>query len=241
MRKRIKCHFSIYLTIMVGLAMLSVSCQSNVSSMSETVVSRSAKILRDTATPTGNIAREENIILLGDSAAVFFLNIAEDIQEKILVDISGYLNEKVTQIAFYDPVQQSSELNSYFKKNSSLNQLKDIYLESLARVSVSNKDISNRIGKELKVDNLVVYQIDRWPCDGCSAPLRIRIKMRVIDASSGLIIWTGINEIVVDQPDDATYDQLLALSVELLDQFKKRFQRKWHRKRFQNLSLLAKK
>lgn len=221
------------------ISILGSSCQSNFSSMSETVVSRSAKKLREAATPPENISRTENIVLLGRSAALFYLDLAEGFPKEASEDLAAFLNRRVAELPFYQPVRKIGDFDTFFKNNRYLNELKDTYLESLARVSVSNKDISNRIGRELKVDNLIAFHIDRWPCAECSTPLRIRLKLRVIDLASGMIIWTGINELQVNQPTDGTYDQLQKLSQELLDQLQKRFERKWHRKRFQNLALLA--
>ncbi|MBT7888907.1 MAG: hypothetical protein HN580_07800 [Deltaproteobacteria bacterium] len=225
---------------LVLLFSLLSSCQTPSYSLSETLVSRSAKTLRENASPAENIHRDETIIILGNSAAVFFVDLAENTPDQLSHDLSDILNRRLEQMMFFNSVQKTDDLDLLFKKNRSLNQLKDLYLDSLSRVSVSNKDISNRMGKYLKVANLVVLQIDRWPCQECKAPYQSRIKLRVIDAPSGLIIWTGINEIASDNAADITPPNVLALSEEILDSFQHRFKRKWHRIRYQNLSLLAK-
>ncbi len=227
-------------TVLVLLFSVTSSCQSSSHSLSETLVNRSVQTLRENATPSGNIHRDETIILLGNSAAAFFVNLAEDTPDQLSVDLSAVLNQRLEQMTFYQSLQNTDDLNTFFRQNRALNQLKDIYLDSLARVSVSNKDISNRMGKHLKVANLVVLQIDRWPCQGCKAPFQTRIKLRVIDAPSGMIIWTGFNEISSDDSTDITPEKVIALSEEILDTFKLRFKRKWHRIRHQNLSMLAK-
>jgi len=227
--------------VLALLFSITSSCQSFNHSLSENLVNRSAQTLRENATPNENIHRDETIVLLGNSAAAFFVKLTEDIPEQLAADLSTVLNQRLEQMTFYHSVQKTDDLNIYFKQNRSLNQLKSIYLDSITRVSVSNKDISNRIGKQLKVANLVVLQIDRWPCPDCKAPFQARIKLRVIDAPSGLIIWTGFNEISSDNAADITLEKVVALSEEILDVFQYRFKRKWHRIRHQNLSLLAKK
>ncbi|MBU2647251.1 hypothetical protein KKI24_21250 [bacterium] len=226
---------------LILILFLTASCSTGVQSLSETLASRSAKTLRENAVLTENIDRSETIVLLGSTAGVFFLNLAEGVPEQVARDLSDLLNQRLGQMVFFKSVQKSDDIDQFFKKNRSLNQLKSIYLESLTRVSVSNKDISNRMGKHLKMDNLVVFQIDRWPCLECKDPVRLRVKMRVVDASSGLIVWTGINEFKTDKAADMPPQQVFKLSEELLDRFQYRFQRKWHRLRFQNLALLTKK
>ncbi|NQU65575.1 MAG: hypothetical protein HQ517_15010 [SAR324 cluster bacterium] len=216
------------------------SCQSSSSSLSETVVSHSAKMLREAAIPAGNIHRDETIVLLGDSAAVFFVVLTDNFPKQLTSDLTGYLNQRLEKLPMFQSVRGTDDLNLFFKKNHSLNQLRDVYLESLARVSVSNKDISNSLGKHLNVKNFVVFQVDRWPCSDCKAPFQIRIKLRLIDAATGFIFWNGINEITLDDIAEITLKQVIALSDELLITFQDRFQRKWHRLRFQNLGLLAK-
>ena len=227
-------------TALLLLISIASSCQSSSYSSSETLVNRSVKILREKASPAKNIHRNESIILLGTSAAAFFVNLTEAIPDQLTLDLSAVLNQRLEQMTLFQSVQNTDDLNNYFKQNRSLNQLKTIYLDSLTRVSVSNKDISNRMGKHLKVANLVVLQIDRWPCEECKAPFQTRLKLRVVDAPSGMIIWTGISEIKSDELTDITPEKVIALSEEILDAFEFRFKRKWHRIRFQNLSLLAK-
>lgn len=226
-------------TILVGMIGLTTACQFNSSSMSETVASRSAKKLRETAEPAPNVSRKENIVLLGKSSAIFFLNLAEDVPDAFSRDLRAYVNQRVAKTGFFNSIPTETELTSFFKKNRSLQQKKDLYLDSLAQVSVSNRDISFRLGKALNVDNLIAFQIDYWPCAECRSPLRIRLKMRLVDLTSGMIIWTGINELEFETAEEASYAELLTLSSEILDQFEMRFRRKWHRKRFQHLGRLA--
>lgn len=229
-----------YPCILFLIFVLLSSCQSSSSSLSETVVSHSAKIIRANSNPTDNIHRDETIILLGDSAAIFFTSLADDFPKQLSYDLADHLNQRLEQMVMFHSIQKTDTLDLFFKKNRSLNQLKNTYLESLARVSVSNKDISNRLGKRLNVKNFVALQVDRWPCPECQAPFQIKIKLRLIDAAAGYIIWTGINEISLDNSAEITLQQATVLLDELLDTFQYRFKRKWHRLRFQNLSLLAK-
>lgn len=239
--KLMKTGYRSHLLFMAALSMILTSCQVQVhtSTISETIVGQTEKTLRENATPDEGVDRTENIVLLGKSAAVYRIVLAEGIPKSAVEDLSEHLNNRLTQMPFYSLVRTTSDLDVFFAGNKSLNQMRRIYIDSLARVSVSNKDISNRLGKALDVDNLIFFQVDRWPCPDCKPPLRIRLKLRVIDLASGMIIWNGINELRFETSEEASYDQLIILAEELLSQMEGRFERKWHRKRFRNLTLLA--
>jgi hypothetical protein len=220
---------------------LLASCQVNVSQFSETVVSQSARKLRDSTKSVGKASPDEDAFLLGDSVAVFFLTLVDGLPDEMARNLSSHLNKRIEEMPFYRSIKKTDEIAPIFKKDNALKQANDIYLDTLARVSVSNKDITNRIGHKLGVQNFIVFQVDRWPCPDCKKTLRIRIKVRVVDVASGLIIWNGTNEINVEKAADATYEQLFTISEELIDRFHTRFKRKWHKVRFHNLGLLAKK
>jgi len=228
------------LSVLLILSLL-VSCQANISQISETVVSQSAKKLRDSAKSVEKAGPDEDAFLLGESAAVFFLTMVDGLPDEMAQNLSSHLNKRIEGMPFYRSIKKTDEIAPIIGKDNALKQANDLYLDTLARVSVSNKDITNQIGKKLGVQNFIVFQVDRWPCPDCKKPLRIRIKVRVVDVASGLIIWNGINEVNVEKAADATYEQLFMISEELIDKFHNRFKRKWHKVRFHNLGLLAKK
>jgi hypothetical protein len=179
----------------------------------------------------------ESIDLLGNSAAVFSffgtnslpLTSAEKLHQTVI--------NKILDLEFYSTILDDKDLSQLLEKNSKLAQAKEIYLDSLTVVSVSDKDISNPLGRYLSVDNFLVFQLDRWPCPTCEDDKGIRMKLRLVDAESSYIIWTGIVEKRKLDDEEAANVEAVALQMaeQLADNFNNRFKKKWHRKRFNNL------
>jgi len=217
------------------------SCKSHFGNLTEALPGNTARALRATGLPSEEVDPSENIVLLGTSAAVYTISLARGIPSKSVEKLASLVDRRIAEMPFYSTVRNSNELASGLSTDGQLDRDSQLYFKSLTRVSVSNKDISNRIGETLRLKNLIVCQVDKWPCSDCAQPLRMRVKLRAIDLPSGLIIWTGINELETPQPDDASEKQLLNLADSLLSQFQKRFERKWHQKRVHHLRQLAQK
>lgn len=86
--------------IFLSAGVVLASCQSSTSSLSETIVSRSAKAIRKAAAPSDNINLSENIVLLGKSAAAFYLVLAEGVPPSVYKELVAYLENRVPQLPF---------------------------------------------------------------------------------------------------------------------------------------------
>ncbi len=176
--------------------------------------------------------------LLGKSAVMFSVFATQSLPLKSAESLHAAVGKKLQNIAFYSKVVSDEELNELLLKNSRLAQAKEIYLDSLTVVAVSDKDISNPLGNYLNVDNFLVFQLDQWPCQGCTNNKGIRMKLRLVDAKSSYIIWTGIAEKrKLNEEESANLEATAVdLAEELADHFNNRFKKKWHHKRFSNLA-----
>ena len=183
----------------------------------------------------------EAVDLLGKSAAVFSVVIASDAPRDLVTLMHQQLIEKLSNTGMYPRLLNDEELNGLLSKNPQLTQFKELYLDSLTVVSVSDKDISNPLGRYLNSENLIVFQLDRWPCLDCNSEKSIRMKLRLVDAETSLIIWTGIIEKKGLKTEEMENLEKIAtdLASELTQQFYTCFMKKWHRKRFDNLTQAA--
>ncbi len=176
--------------------------------------------------------------LLGDSVVVFSVfsdkNTPIDTAESLHHDVFT----RVKEMTLFSSMVEDQRLNSLLNKNNQLAHAKEIYLDSLTTVSVSDKDISNPLGKYLIADNFLVFQLDRWPCIECNTPTGMRMKLRVVDAESCYIFWTAIVEIrklSEEELNDLT-SVAAKLTNQLTETFYNCFKKKWHRKRFEGLA-----
>ena len=181
--------------------------------------------------------------LLGNSVALFsVINNTAKIPKDAQIELKNYYQDNVKQAAFFDVFLDEHQVAARFAANRQIAQSNAIYLDSLTTVAVSDKDISNPLGKFLNTDNFLILQIDHWPCITCSNEDLMRMKLRLVDAPSGYIIWTAIVERnnLTEEERSNLIDISKALCKELTDTFHHRFKQKWHRKRFKSLALLGK-
>jgi hypothetical protein len=73
------------------------------------------------------------------------------------------IGQKLENSGLYSKVLSDDSLNALLTQKSDLTQAKDIYLDTLAVVLASDKDISNPLGNYLQVKNFLIFQVDRWP------------------------------------------------------------------------------
>ena len=183
----------------------------------------------------------ERIDLIGKSTSIFTIIVSKDIPANISKMLQDITIEKIQETRFYDVVLSGDTLKAKLEQNNNLNQLKDVYLDSLGIVSVSDKDISNPLGTFLEVDSFLVLQLDQWPCLNCADQRGIGLKLRLVDTKSGLVIWTGIMEANELEPEASNNLEKLTTELvsELVNQFYNYFKKKWHRKRYDNLAELS--
>ncbi len=179
--------------------------------------------------------------LLGNSTAVFSMVLSPEVPVNINNKLKNDVNQKIQEMQLFGSILAQRELNNLLQKNNRLNQAKEIYLDSLATVSVSNKDISNPLGKHLKTENFLVFQLDQWPCAHCSRKQEMRMKLRLVDAETGFIVWTGIGEAknLTNQELEDIEGTAGKLADDLIGRFYNCFKKKWHKKRFSNLAKLS--
>lgn len=149
--------------------------------------------------------------------------------------ISENIYKKIEETQFFRTILDEDKANKMLQNDLDLYLSKGVYLDSLASVSVSDKDISNPLGKRLEIEQLLVFQMDLWPCSSCIASNIMRMKLRLVDLASGAVIWTGIHELSnIDASNDSA-SLAIELSTSLVDAFFHRFKKKWHKVRFSNL------
>ena len=180
----------------------------------------------------------QNINLLGKSAAFFFVVRGDKkISDSTHDELETRVYNNIEKTDFYPDLKNGKQIASILKQHLTLNQLKNIYLDSISTVAVSDKDISNPLGKVLKVDNLVIFQIDNWPKKDQTESDTLKMKMRIVNAESGKILWTALHvmEQVSTQPG-TLQDKVDYVTNTLTESFYNRFEPKWHKQRFLNLA-----
>jgi len=231
---------SVYLVTGVTLGM--TGCQTNVVSISESMSQQSETIIRERSrSDRPSSAETENFELLGKSVALFLVNGTTAVPDDFLRVLDSRFRQKISESALYPTVAELAEQEAVFSRLRQLNQTKNLYLETLTQVSVSNKDLSSQIGKTLQVDNLLVLQIDRWPGPQREIGSYLSMKIRLVETATGLIIWNSSGEINLVkplQPEDLIRTAN-DLSDQLLNAFYHCFKQKWHKKRYSQLRLMS--
>ncbi len=183
----------------------------------------------------------ELIDLIGHSVTVFSVFVDPTIPAETAATLHQRITDHIKDMPLYSNSLSDDELNSLLEQNPRLIQAKEIYIDSLTMVSVSDKDISNPLGNYLKVDNFLVFQLDKWPCLECKQGNSIRMKLRLVDTETGYILWTGIaeNRKISKKESEDLMILVDELSDRLTENFFNRFKKKWHRKRFDRLGETA--
>jgi len=181
-----------------------------------------------------------NIDLLGKTAALFVTNRAVNAPESVIEQANKMLTSALRDAGLYQELIPPQEVLRRLQTDTRLNQLKNIYLDSLTTISISDKDISVPLAKFLNVDNFIILQVENWPCDDCFSKKRLRFKLRVVNAVTSDIVWTGINELNTLDKNSNDLNQFADILLnELFNSFNLRFRLKWHQRRFEHLTKLS--
>ena len=222
------------------LAMNAAACRSTAPNFSESIAEKSQARIKARKYKENPNHNWQTFDLLSSSIAVFLLRTSKEIPNSIMEKIESLVVSGLHEGQLFDTILTPRETRTRFSDNKILAQKKSIYLDSLSTIAISDKDISHPMGRYLEVDSFFIFQIDNWPCPDCILKDRIRMKIRLIDAISGDIVWTGIDELhsVTDRSED-TYRLAIILAEDLIENFHLRFKRKWHQKRYTHLATLA--
>ncbi len=214
------------------------ACEMSKTKISETLADHNRKALLEFKDIYETKTHPETADLVGASVTVFSVFL----DSTIPVETATYLHQKISQNiqskTLYAYHLSDKDLNNLLRQNGKLAQVKELYMDSLTVVSVSDKDISNPLGKYLNVDNFLVFQVDQWPCFDCKADPQIRMKLRLVDAETGFILWTAIaeNKKISEKEGGNLMKLVDHLSDQMTKDFYNRFKKKWHRQRYDRLS-----
>ena len=227
-----------FIPLFVSLLALA-SCETTTTTFSEGISQKVLQEKEDKLIQEDKKLVFEIIDLLGQSATIFYL-VKEEVPVELVNKVKDQVLKRVKEAAFFTDLLSEQQARPIFTQERRMKQAREIYLDSLANVSVSDKDLSNPLGRLLQVENFLVYQLDSWPCASCVSKNIIGLKLRLVEASTGDIIWTGISQRSVLSPDSENLDVALQeLTAELMENFYFRFKRKWHIQRFQNLAMIT--
>jgi hypothetical protein len=224
--------------LLLIIVTLLASCSSTETTISETIPEYSRDAILEFRKIENNKAFPETADLLGKSVAVFSIVLTPDAPQHVVESLHQNLLEKIDDAGLYPALLSDQRLTALLSQNPKLLQAKEIYLDSLTIVSVSDKDISNPLGKTLETENFLVFQLDLWPCADCKQNNTLRMKLRLVDSETSFIIWTGIAEMQKIELKELNDIDAIALKLaeDLLEEFNLCFSQKWHRKRFDNLA-----
>ena len=173
--------------------------------------------------------------LLKEKIGLFLLYSTDDIPEVTKKKLANEVEEQLRSIGFMPIFRGPEAMNALLEKNPKLGKMSETYFNTMQEVTVSDMDLSNPIGKYLDVDEFLIFQVDLWPCETCIARDIMRLKLRLVTAEDGMIVWTGIHEIssISETADRNLMAEELAFG--LIDEFFHKFKRKWHKKRYHQL------
>lgn len=231
---------SLVFLLVVMLAVGTGACRSAAPSFSESIAAKSQERIRTEKLKDNPDRDWQTFDLLGPSVAVFLLRAAKGVPDPVLEKVESTVVAMLKQGRLFETLQTPGEIRNRLSDNRILDQKRSVYLDSLSTIAISDKDISNPLGRHLEAANFFVFQIDNWPCPECFPKDRIRMKIRLVEAVSGDIVWTGIDEIDYSAEREEEAERLAVLLAEdLMDRFRIRFKRKWHKIRYSNLAALA--
>jgi len=228
---------------LIGLITISlfslVSCSSYDINYSESTPSKNKENFISQKEEADSNYNYQTFDLLGKSAAVFLVNNSPKTPPEIIKDLDQIFIKKLLESNLFVSAKPTEQVNKQLIKHAQIKQLSEIYLDTLTNISISDKDISRPMAEYLNVDNFVVLQIDNWPCSECLLHDRIRLKIKVVNATSSAILWTGIDEIfTLDYRSEHFPEMANILLTDLFQNFYNRFKIKWHKKRYHQLTQL---
>ncbi|MDT8447111.1 MAG: hypothetical protein RRB13_09510 [bacterium] len=183
---------------------------------------------------TGN---SQNIDYLEPSAGLFLDTGDQQLPENQAERLSQSLIKQLEGYQLFQQMRPPGVMKDELQPNRPLRVAADSYFDSLLTLAVSDRDISRPLGEFFQVGNFLVYQVVAWPCPSCTNRSIMRMKLRLVDAKSGGILWTGTVERSLY---DTELGDLEPISFELTDKlaqmFLDRFRVKWHKARFLQLA-----
>ncbi|MGK0288858.1 MAG: hypothetical protein ACI86H_000279 [bacterium] len=177
----------------------------------------------------------------GKSIAIFPILSLVKTPKPVLTKLNQFIINEIKTTRLFERILSGSKLNVIIDQDGTLSQKKDIYLDTFSVVSVSDMDLSAPIGKELGVDSFLIFQVNSWPCEKCIPKDLLRMKLRLVQASTGNVVWTGIHEEYGVSLNSNLENIAKKVAAKLTYVFYHRFKTKWHKQRYQNLTLLGKK
>lgn len=181
----------------------------------------------------------DNHEILAEKVAVFPVYNSTGVPEPVMEALNQKYQKGIEASGLIQSPVFLDRKESRFQENGNIRQKKEIYLDTLYSVSVSDKELSGKIGQFLDVEQFLVMQVSFWPCGDCLTKDIMRMKSRLIDAKSGEILWTGIHEefgLVADAEENREIG--MEMANKLTTAFVNRFKEKWHKKRFKHLAQL---
>jgi len=218
------------LTLALALLFATAGCSATITS--ELTPKRTAVFFEDSR---GFDINSQNVDYLGTEAAMWVTSAPNGPSRTEKDSLGALFQESIGKAGFFPVLLTEENIAERFADDRLMRQKADQFIETLNSVTVSDKDLSNPVGKFLSVNDLLVYHIAYWPCGACEGQQKVRIKVRLIDAESGLIVWTATAQ-QDTEPEDDSVELAKELTLALAEMFDGRFQPKWHKQRFINLS-----
>lgn len=178
-----------------------------------------------------------NMDLLESQAGLFVHLEHPDLDAAYKEPLIAAVQEQFAGLGFFEQLRFDGALREQLEEDRQLRFKSEVYFDSLTTVAVSDRDIANPMGKYLGVGNFLVFQAVLWPCPTCNNRSIMRLKLRLVDTQSGLIVWTATAERELFEAELGEVGPISLELTELLGQmFESRFKTKWHKARFNNLA-----
>lgn len=189
---------------------------------------------------TGEKIAFERFDLLGKSVAYISYNkIKEGFPPALMEQINQTMATRLEESQFFEKILPEEEQKLSLQKDRLMKQNMEVYMDSLINVSVSNKDLSVKLARFFDVENFLVFQIDLWPCTNCLGKDAITMKLKLIEAESGKVIWAALSQRnAVELSGEELEVETAKQAEELINSFYHKFKRKWHIKRYLGLASL---
>jgi len=115
---------------------------------------------------------------------------AKGIIDKVIAD-------DLTKRRWLERVVASSAIQDELSKDEELGKAVTGYVSKLVTVSFSDPDLSSKMGSSLRVDALLISNLDFWEYTtlGENKLARVGMGMTLVEASTGAVIWSARHEV----------------------------------------------
>ncbi|MBF0276663.1 MAG: hypothetical protein HQM13_02670 [SAR324 cluster bacterium] len=172
------------------------------------------------------------------NAALLVSKPTASIKPQLVRAITEKVEKRLAKFPSFSKLLLSSEVDSFLNQRIELKYKTVQYVATFVLTGVSDKDISTQLGKELGADQLLILDFSQYPCSNCESGVQLAVKLHLLEAASGDLLWRGRVHTELDQEEveKEEFERIVIESTEMiLDDFVRTFRIPWHYLRYEHL------